>query len=109
MRKCAFDDRGGALFLAPRLLVAIDSDQDVAAFEQTLLQVSAGRIAERDWAGTSGQYLVRSGFRDGFDVLASANRLAGLPGVIYAEPDFAFRKAPCATCTFSLCSCTCFS
>lgn len=48
------------------------------------------RLEESRFAGMEGVYLLQSSARNGFDVLAEANRLAEDSRVKWAEPDFTF-------------------
>jgi len=45
---------------------------------------------ERDWAGMTGAWRLQARSRNGFEVLAAANRLARDPRVEWAEPDMQF-------------------
>ncbi len=47
----------------------------------------AGQVVAQDWSGMPGVYRVQCASRDGFEVLALANRLAALAEVVFAEPD----------------------
>jgi subtilisin family serine protease len=49
-----------------------------------------GRITEREFGRMPGAFKIRSNARNGFDVLAEANRLAEDPRVAWAEPDMHF-------------------
>ncbi len=48
------------------------------------------QIITKDFGNMSGAYILRSSSRNGFEVLASANRLAEDPRVAWAEPDAYF-------------------
>ena len=81
---------GGPVILTPDILVEFDATVDASAAETALRQVAPIETLERDWGGLPGAYRVRSTFRNGFDVLAAANRLAERADVVFAEPDVIF-------------------
>ncbi len=75
------------VLISPHLHVAFNDDVAPAKAEAILAEMGVGRVEERDWAGMPGVYRIRSASRDGFKVLAMANRLAELPETKFAEPD----------------------
>ncbi|MFH1110007.1 MAG: S8 family serine peptidase, partial [Planctomycetota bacterium] len=81
---------GGPLAVTPRILVRFHDQVPAARAEAILAEVNAGVIADRNWAGMKGAFRVRSNSRNGIEVLDTANRLAELPEVRWAEPDMMF-------------------
>jgi len=81
---------GGWIAASPEILVRLRSSAGPAP-EQLLaaLAPDAG-ILEREFGGLPGAYRMESRARDGFAVLALANRLAEDPRVAWAEPDMQF-------------------
>ena len=77
----------GPVAITPTLFVGFRSDVGNAQAEAILRKLDAGEILDRDWSRMKGVYRLRSTFRNGFDVLATANRLAERPEVKFAEPD----------------------
>ncbi|MHC4653045.1 MAG: S8 family peptidase [Planctomycetota bacterium] len=85
-----FDLHGGPLIVTPDLLVRFKPDVAADLSEQILRAVAAGTIVNRNWSKMPGAYRVRSLSRDGLTVLGTANLLAALPEVKWAEPDMIF-------------------
>ncbi len=81
------DARGLPLLVTRQILVRFRADVLPEQAEATIIAITGGRILATDFAGIGGLYLVEAGSRSGFDVLESANALAQLPDVLYAEPD----------------------
>lgn len=82
------DDLGGPMFVTPDVVVGMKPG--VAGDRAAALLEQAGATLERDWQNMPGAYLVHSGSRSGASVLDTANALAALPEVEWAEPDFVF-------------------
>ncbi len=84
------DDYGGPMMITPHILVGFDRQLDPARAEAILTESGAGAIVDRDWANMKRAYRLKSSSRDGFEVLAAANRLAERSEVMFAEPDMIF-------------------
>jgi len=89
-----FVDRGGGFTIpAPRLLARVGglwrgaAPEVVAAIDPGLV------VVERDFGGLRGALLLGAADRDGFALLARANRLAADPRIAWAEPDWLFSGA----------------
>ncbi|MCH7591151.1 MAG: S8 family serine peptidase, partial [Planctomycetes bacterium] len=81
------DASGSPLIVTPHILVGFDRTIDAARAEEILRESKAGVVVDRDWANMKRAYRVKSTSRNGFDVLAAANRLTARPEVVFAEPD----------------------
>jgi subtilisin family serine protease len=82
-------DDGGAMHVTPDILVRFD--RGVAPRDaEAVLAAFPGIVVERKFGNMAGAYRLRSASRNGFDVLAAANRFARSPGVRFAEPDVVF-------------------
>jgi subtilisin family serine protease len=81
---------GGPLIVTPDILVGFDRGVDPARAEAILVESGAGVIVDRDWGNMKRAYRLRGSSRDGYGVLAAANRLAERPEVRFAEPDMIF-------------------
>jgi subtilisin family serine protease len=81
---------GGWATVTPHLLIGFDSAH-VDEAETLLATLAPGlEVVARDFANMPGVYQLRSASRNGFQVLALANALAGDPRVLWAEPDMQF-------------------
>ena len=80
-----YDSRGLPRIITPHLLIGVDASLAPAAVDALLEPY--GTIEERHFGGLRDVYRVRSGSRNGFDVLADANALAAHPATTFAEPD----------------------
>ncbi|MBY0312882.1 MAG: S8 family serine peptidase [Phycisphaerales bacterium] len=72
------DYRGGPLWIGAQMLVGRDANVDL------------GVAAERVTTLMAGIEAITASTRNGLDLLAQANALAKMPGVRFAEPDWAF-------------------
>ena len=81
------DEQGDPILITSDLLVAFDRSLDPSVAEAILRRSGAGSILDRDWAGMKRTYRLKSGSRDGFEVLRAANALARRPEVTFAQPD----------------------
>ena len=88
------DAAGDPIVIRPYVLVRFEDHVDTATAEAILMESRAGTVLDRDWAGMTGAYRLRSRSNDGFGVLEAANRLAELPEVRWAEPDMYFTVRP---------------
>ncbi len=83
-------DDGGPLIITSIILVGFQHNVAGARVEAILRGFDELDVLDRDWGSMKNAFRLRSGSRDGFDVLAVANRLAELPEVRFAEPDMVF-------------------
>ncbi len=81
------DAKGGPVIIVPDILMRFNEGVSSEEAEAILTEADVGTIAEKDWAGMSGAYRIRTTSRDGFEVLAAANWLAEREEVRYASPD----------------------
>jgi subtilisin family serine protease len=78
---------GALMLIGPELLVRFHQSA-IGEAEALLAKDPAGlTILDRRFGTFSGGFRIRSGSRNGFDVLAAANRLAADERVLWAEPD----------------------
>ena len=83
-------DDGGPVIVTPDILVGFAENISQQQAEAILSSANAGTILHRNWAGMKRTYHLRTGLKNGTDVLALANRLAERPEVRFAEPDMIF-------------------
>lgn len=81
---------GGSMVVLPELIVGFAENVDGQTAQALLDQVGAGEVIARHWSGMNNVYRLRSAERNGFDVLAAANRLAESDQVLFAEPNMLF-------------------
>jgi len=55
------------------------------------------QIITKDFGNLNGAYKLRNSSKNGFDILATANRLATDPHIVWAEPDAHFSGGSCLT------------
>ncbi len=81
------DERNLPLHLTPYVLVRFK--EGVTAKQANAILAGSGVVVEvENFANISRVYRARCNSRDGFEVLAMTNQLAGRADVIFAEPDF---------------------
>lgn len=83
-------DDGGPLIVTPDILVKFSDGMTRDQVGRILDLLGAGAIVDERFGGMANTYRVRSASRDGFEVLAAANRLAERDDVVFAEPDMVF-------------------
>ena len=83
-------DDGGPVIVTPAILVRFVRSVSKQRAEEILTAHGAGHVLQRDWANMPNAYKLRSTSANGIEVLDTANRLAQLPEVIFAEPDMLF-------------------
>ncbi len=81
------DDHDNPLLISRHIHVGFNQGVSDAQADAILARQIPGVIEERNYLKTAGVYRLRCDSRDGFEVLALANRLAALPEVAFAEPD----------------------
>ena len=82
-----FVDSYGPLIITRHLHVGFVAHVDPQQAKAILAEMDAGVVKEPDWARMKGVYRLQSRFRNGFEVLEVANKLAQHPDVKFAEPD----------------------
>jgi len=80
------DLRGQPVIITPYVLVRFRPDVPADKAE-AILSSAGGRVEQAEFGGMERAYRVRMLARDGFTVLDTANALALLPDVEWAEPD----------------------
>jgi subtilisin family serine protease len=83
-------DDGGPNIVTPDLLVGFEPSVTEQRAEAILAELNAGDIINRRLGNMPGAYHLRTRFKNGFDVLDVANKLAERPEVRFAEPDMIF-------------------
>ncbi|MFW5697280.1 MAG: S8 family serine peptidase [Fimbriimonadaceae bacterium] len=81
------DSFGEEFVPLPRIMVRFDYTVTPDEAEFALASIGGLRIAEENWHGVQGQYLLVSSASTGQTVLRQAEALALRPDVVYAEPD----------------------
>jgi len=85
-----FDDLGGPMFPTPAIITGFvpATDREALAHAEKLTAWGAP-----EWESFPDMDLAKLDLRDGFSVIALANRLSRCPGVLFAEPDMTFTGA----------------
>src|SRR5216117_760302 len=81
---------GGPNIVTPDLLVGFEPSVTEQRAEAILAELNAGDIILRHFGSMERAYHLRTRLKNGFDVLAVANKLAERPEVRFAEPDMIF-------------------
>ena len=85
-----FMDDHGPRIVTQDILIGFDPKLSHAEADALVARWGVGEIVARDYENQPNMYRVRSGSRNGFEVLAQANDLAQRPEVLFAEPDMIF-------------------
>lgn len=88
---------GTWVIMTPEILVRFKPEYVLGSQKLLAILVPELQIVTKDFGNLSGAYKLRSSSKNGFEVLAFANRLAIDPRIDWAEPDAQFSGGSCLT------------